>query len=134
MSIMENIGGVGIRYIPLPPMTDHTNLDPYPTIDPNGSVPEVYNYVSNVLFGTREQIAARDSLATLNPADPNIVGYSNDVFSYDNVNLPIKAAVMSDGSRWFDVSGDGNFETHIKNIGGALYYDSDLNGTFDTLF
>jgi len=108
--------------------------EPYPTFDPNGNIPAVYNYVYNTIFGSSGQIRDRDALNTLASNDPNIVGTEQDMFEHNNYAVYVQATIMSDGSRWFDLSGDGKPETHIKLVTGGLAYDSDLNGTFDVIF
>ena len=123
----------GVMYLKSAPSSDHIPVE-YPTIDPDGSVPEVYSYVYNNIFGSSGQIHDRDALSTLNPSDPNIADVRNDSFTYAGYEIFVPVTVMNDGSRWFDLSGDGKAETHIQLVGGALYYDSDLNGTYDTAF
>jgi hypothetical protein len=127
-------GEVSILYLNVEPNSDHTT-EPYPTIDPNGGfIPVVYDVVYNTLFGTIGAIQGRDALATLNPSDPNIAGYSSDSFLYGGTEIFVPSIIMNDGSRWYDLTGDGHAETHIAMVGGNLFYDSDLNGTYDTIY
>lgn len=113
---------------------DDMGMEPYPTFRPDGSLPAIYDYVNNVMFGGQADIRDRDLMNTLNVSDPNIVEYTWDIFEHDNYAVYLQAIVMSDGSRWFDLTGDGRPETHVKIVGGVLAYDSDLNGTFDMAF
>lgn len=86
-------------------------------------------------FGGYLALAARDKISSGVTFDRSKI-VDEQIFRYNPKDYPIyietKAYNQSDGSFWIDINSNGHPETHIQTFPDGLWYDSDLNGTYDT--
>ena len=85
-------------------------------------------------FGSSSAISARNAATTYTGADLFATGGAFIQFGPNagGTSFTFNTAYMNDGSFWFDIDGNGVYETHGADLGSGIALDLDFNGTYET--